>query len=406
MKSRLTDLAVFGGAPAFDQPRHVGRPNIGSRTRLQTLMRGMLDSAWLTNDGPYVRAFERAIAEQAEVAHCVATCNATAALEIAIRACGLSGEVIVPAFTFVATAHAVRWIGLTPVFADIDPATHHIDPARIEPLITPRTSAIIGVDLWGRACDADVLETIAARHNLTLIFDAAQAFGSTYHGRHVGGRGRAEVFSFHATKVVNSFEGGAIVTNDTALAERAVRMRQFGFAGYDTVVDLGTNAKMTEAAAAMGLVSLESLNRFVAINHARYEAYRKRLRALPGVWVMPYDERERSARQYVVVEIDEAAAGLSRDALLDILHAENVLARRYFYPGCHRMEPYRSEQPDRWRQLPETERLAARLLCLPTGTSISSADVAAICQIVQLALTHAPAVRARFEEAATSATVP
>src|SRR5215470_1405646 len=161
MKSSLDELGVFGGSPAFREPLHVGRPNIGPRKRLFQLFKGMLDSRWLSNDGPFVRQFENALKARIGVRHCLATCNATVALEVLVRAAGLSGEIIVPAFTFIATAHALQWIGLTPVFADIDPATHTIDPRAVEALITPRTTAIIGVHLWGRPCDVDALEAIA-----------------------------------------------------------------------------------------------------------------------------------------------------------------------------------------------------------------------------------------------------
>ncbi|MGY1664589.1 aminotransferase class I/II-fold pyridoxal phosphate-dependent enzyme [Geodermatophilus sp. SYSU D00696] len=346
-------------------------------------MEGILDRGWLTNNGPLVAEFEEAIASIVGVRHCVATCNGTLALEIAIRAVGLEGEVITTPFTFVGTAHALQWQGITPVFCDVDPRTHNIDPAEIEALITPRTTGILGVHLWGRPCDVEALTDIADRHGLALLFDAAHAFGCSHRGRMIGGFGRAEVFSFHATKYVNAFEGGALVTDDDEVAARARLMRNFGFADYDRVDSLGTNGKMTEVSAAMGLTSLESRSRFVAINHRNWEAYRVGLDGLAGVTLAPYDDEESTTRQYVVIEVDDSA-GLSRDDLQRVLWAENVLARRYFHPGCHRSEPYASAC-SAGRTFPETDRLVARVLTLPTGTSVTTDDIAVITGIIRRA---------------------
>ncbi|MEX5721410.1 aminotransferase class I/II-fold pyridoxal phosphate-dependent enzyme [Geodermatophilus maliterrae] len=378
-------FAVLGGAPAFDRPRHVGRPNLGDRERLMARIEGVLDRVWLTNGGPLVQEFEAAVAAVAGVRHCVATCNGTLALEIAIRAAGLSGEVITTPFTFVATPHALRWQGITPVFADVDPRTHNVDPRQVERLITPRTTGILGVHLWGRACPVDELAAIADRHGLTLLLDASHAFGCSSGGRMVGGFGTAETFSFHATKFVNSFEGGAIVTDDDAFAERARLVRNFGFADYDQVQGLGTNGKMSEVAAAMGLTSLESRDHFVAVNHENYAAYRAGLAGIPGIELVPYRDEDLTTRQYVVVEVD-GSADLTRDDLYRVLWAENVLARRYFHPGCHRMEPYRSEQDPERLRMPETDRLATRTLTLPTGTGVDLADIAMVCDLVRRAM--------------------
>src|SRR5919201_6342915 len=340
--NQCADLAVFGGAPAFEAKLHVGRPNMGDRRRLVARLDDILDRRWFTNDGCYVQEFERAIAEIVGVRHCIAMCNGTVALEILIRALGLSGDVILPSFTFVATAHALHWQGITPVFCDIDPHTHSIDSDKARKLITPRTTAIIGVHLWGRGCDVEALAALAQQHDLRLIFDAAHAFGCSYKGRMIGSFGDAEVFSFHATKFFNTFEGGAVVTNDDALAAKIRLMRNFGFAGYDNVAYIGTNGKMSEICAAMGLTGLENLEESIAINYHNYKEYQHELADVPGVHLLAYDERERCNYQYVVVEIDETVTGISRDKVMDILWSENVLARRYFYPGCHRMEPDRS----------------------------------------------------------------
>jgi dTDP-4-amino-4,6-dideoxygalactose transaminase len=398
VKTRVDDLALFGGQPEFDVPLHVGRPNLGSRERLKTRLDDILDRVWLTNDGPCVQEFEGRLREMLDVEHCVATCNATAALELLLEARGLSGEVILPSFTFVATAHAVRRRGLVPVFADVHPTTLTLDPERVEELVSPRTSAILGVHLWGRACDVNGLAPVAQRHDLTLLFDAAQALGCSYHGQAVGGFGSAEVFSFHATKICNSFEGGAVATNDVELAERLRLMRNFGFSGTDEVASLGTNAKMTEVAAAMGITSLESLSTFVERNRVNHESYREGLEGVTGFGLRPYPPGERTNHHYVVGLLESTEAGLGRDDLVEVLEAEGVLARRYFYPGCHRMEPYRSQAPGVAERLSVTERILERAVSLPTGMAVEEDAIRRVCQIIRLTIANGDAIRARLVE--------
>ena len=396
MKLKVTELAICGAPPEFKQELHVGRPNIGNRACLLQRINDLLDRKWLTNDGPYLQEFEQRICELTGVKNCVAVCNATIGLEILARTIGLSGEVILPSFTFIATAHALRWQGVTPVFCDIDPTTHNIDPRRVEELITKRTSGIIGVHVWGRPCNVDALVDLARRHNLKLLFDAAHAFACSYKEGMIGGFGDAEIFSFHATKFVNTFEGGAVVTNDDELATRLRLMRNFGFTGFDTVSCLGINGKMNEVSAAMGLTSLESLDSFIEANLRNYHLYRQQLAKVPGISVSPYQEDEKCNYQYVVLEIDEAATGVSRDMLADIFWAENVLVRRYFYPGCHRMEPYRTDDPQAGLRLPQTERLVKKVLCLPTGSAVSPSDIITICEIIAFITKHAEAVKERL----------
>jgi dTDP-4-amino-4,6-dideoxygalactose transaminase len=388
MKRCPQDLAILGGAPAFEEMLHVGRPNIGNRDRLLERINDILDRKWLTNDGPYVKEFERRIASLTGVKHCIAMCNGTVALEIAIRAVGLTGEVIVPSMTFVATAHALQWQEITPVFCDIDSETCNIDPDRIEELITPRTSGIIAVHLWGRSCEVERLAEIAQRRDLGLIYDAAHAFGCSRNGQMIGNFGTAEIFSFHATKILNAFEGGAVVTNDDALAAKIRLMRNYGFAGVDKVIYIGINGKMNEVSAAMGLTSLESLEEFRAINQRNYKLYKAELANVPGVRVLTYDDKEQCNFQYINLEIDQSKTHVSRDRLVDILWAENVISRRYFYPGCHKMEPYRSYFPHAGLLLPNTERLVQRLLCLPTGTAINAREIEKISNIIRVAIAH------------------
>lgn len=387
-------LAIDGGEPAFAEPRHVGGPNVTDVAGVLKRIEQVLESGRLTNRGPMVKEFEARIAEIAGVAHCVAVCNATIGLEIAIRALGMSGEVIVPSWTFVATAHALQWQEITPVFADVDPRTHTLDPAAVERMMTPRTTGIIGTHLFGRTCDVRSLRTLAEVHGLALLFDAAHAFGVTAPEGPAGSLGDAEVFSFHATKFLNTFEGGAIVTGDAELAERARLMTNFGFRGRDNVTYLGTNGKMHEVSAAMGLVQLDYISDTVAANYERYQAYERCLASIPGVTLLTYDSSLRTNYQYIVVEIDEAETGISRDGLLDALEAENVLARRYFYPGAHRMEPYCSLQRHAGLLLPETERLASATMVLPTGLRVTVDDVEVICMLVARTVERAVTRRA------------
>lgn len=395
-KSTLNEFALFGGEPAFGHKLHVGQPNIGDRAHFLERVNRIFDSRWLTNNGEAVQELERRLAEHLGVKHVIAVCNATVGLEIAIRAMPMEGEVIVPSLTFVATAHALQWQQITPVFCDVDPVTHNLDPEQVRRLVTPRTTGILGVHLWGRPCDVDALQAIADEHRLHLLFDAAHAFGCSHRGRMVGNFGRAEVFSFHATKFFNTFEGGAITTNDDALAAKIRLMTNFGFAGYDNVVHVGTNGKMNEVCAAMGLTSLQAVDGFIATNRSNADTYAERLARIPGMKLCRYDTTERNNFQYVVVEYTPQPGGPSRDDLIRLLWAENVMARKYFWPGCHRMEPYRTLFPTVGERLPQTEAIADRLMILPTGTGMNTASIHALCDLLEFAVAQGPALSARL----------
>lgn len=377
------DLAINGAPPAFDKPLHVGKPNVGDRAAFLQRVNQILDNEWLTNNGPMVQEFERRIADHLGVKHCVAMCNGTIALEIAIRALKLEGEVIVPSWTFVATAHALYWQGITPVFADIDPATHNLDPDAVRRMITPRTTGIIGVHLWGRAAPVDELQAIADQHGLKLMFDAAHAFGCSYKGQTIGRFGDCEVLSFHATKFFNTFEGGAVVTNDDELAETMRLMRNFGFAGYDNVIHPGTNGKLTEICAAMGLTNLNNLNNVIEANKRNYDAYRTTLADVPGVSLLTYDEAEHNNFQYIAIEVSEKSP-VSRDDIVAALRAENVLARKYFWPGCHKMEPYRDLFPHAELVLPNTLKIAEQVIVIPNVASPNAQSIPLIAGIIRV----------------------
>jgi len=376
------DLAINGAPPAFNQPLHVGRPNIGSREAFMKLAGEMFDRRWLTNNGPLVQEFEQRVASYHGVKHCVAMCNGTIALKIAIRALNLAGEVIVPSYTFIATAHALSWQGITPVFADIDPDTHCLDPQAVRRMITPRTTGIIGVHLWGRAAPVDTLQQIADEHGLKLMYDAAHAFGCSHGGKMIGNFGACEVLSFHATKFFNTFEGGAVLTNDDALAEKMRLMRNFGFAGLDNVIHPGTNGKMIEIAAAMGLVNLDAIDSVIEANRNNHHTYRQQLAGLPGIRLLAFDETERNNYQYVVMEVGTECT-VSRDRIIEALHAENILARKYFWPGCHNMKPYRELYPHAGLMLPNTQQVANRVVVLPTGTTMRKEMVETVVAVIR-----------------------
>jgi dTDP-4-amino-4,6-dideoxygalactose transaminase len=213
----------------------------------------------------------------------------------------------------------------------------------------------------------------------------------------IGSFGAAEVFSFHATKFLNTLEGGAVVTNDDGLAAKMRLLRNFGFADYDLVVEIGTNAKLNEVSAAVGLGGLEQMNEFIATNRKNYEEYRQ-LEMIDGLSLVTYDSNELQNYQYVVVEVDQSITRISRDQLLEILWAENVLARRYFYPGCHRMEPYATLFPNVSARLPETEKLATRVLVLPTGTSVTADEIAQVCDIIKFVISNGSTISKKLQQ--------
>lgn len=394
--------AVCGGIPRFSSPKYIGTPTIPDRTALHARLDEMLDARRLTNDGPFVRELERRLSEMNGGVEVVAVCNATIGMQLLLKALGLTGEVILPSFTFIATAHACLWERLSPVFVDVDPVTHVIDASCVAEQITDRTSAIIGVHLWGRMCPVRELERAVAGRNIPLIFDAAHALGCTYQGAEMGLLGTASVVSFHATKFIQSLEGGAIFTPNRELAAQLRLLRNFGFAGYDNVVSIGTNAKLDEFSAAMGIGSLDGIDALVARNRLNREAYRQVITGLPGLALYEYDESEANNYQYLIVTVDPATCPYTRDELVTILHAENVIARRYFHPGCHRSSPYDTMPGVVRRPLPVSEKLAETLFALPTGQGVEPHEIAAIGEILGHVMRHSAEVH-RLMQAQRSA---
>ncbi|MBD3418919.1 MAG: dTDP-4-dehydro-6-deoxyglucose aminotransferase [Chitinivibrionales bacterium] len=389
--------ALLGGKPAFNEMLHVGSPNIGDEEKLIERIRLSLRERRLTNKGPRVQELEEKLRDRLGVRHVILMSNGTTALEIAIRSTGLTGEVIVPSMTFIATAHALQWQQIKPVFADVNPGTLTINPLSVEKLITPRTTGIIGVHLWGRSCDTDALESIAARHRLKLLFDAAHAFDvEGTGGKMIGSFGDAEVFSFHATKFFNTFEGGAVATNNDVLARKIRLMQNFGFAGEDSVIYIGVNGKMNEVCASMGLTSLESIDTFEACNRRNYHSYQLEFSRIPGISLIEHSVDKKTNYQYITVRVKESEFGLSRNQLMRLLQAENIRVRRYFYPGCHKMEPYRSLYRVSPGSLPITENALDEVLTFPTGTAIDQGIIQKIGELVETAYIQSESLKSQL----------
>ncbi len=395
-KSKPADLAIFGTPPEFPTPVHVGRPNLPDRERFLQAVGAILDRNILTNDGPEVRTLEERFCDLTGAGHAVAVSNATIGLQLVARALGLKGRILMPAFTFVATAHAFKWLGLEPVFCDVCADTHNLDPAQVERHLKGGVAAVIGVHVWGRLCAPIELENLCRKHGVPLLFDAAHALGCEGFGRRAGAFGTAEVFSLHATKICHSFEGGMITTGDSALASSLRQMRNFGFSGYDRVEGLGINAKLPEVSAAMGILSLGSIEQFRGVNQRNGELYRRKLGSLPNLRFADPAAGEHSNHHYVVAEFLSPWPAATRDAVYQALHAEGVLARRYFHPGCHRMEPYASELAAAGLRLPQTEALCQRVLCFPNGSAVDPGIIERICDLTALILAELPTVQERL----------
>jgi dTDP-4-amino-4,6-dideoxygalactose transaminase len=377
-------LGIITGKPAFSKPLHVGEPVVEKevRERYFRFMADVFDNRYFTNYGPLVQKLEAEVAKMHGVDHCIAVCNATIAEMLVLSALGLKGEIILPSFTFIATAHACLWQGAKTVFCDISPDTLMIDATQAEKLITDETRAIIGVHLFGNICDIQGLSRLCEKYDLRLIFDAAHAFNCSWGEKPIGIFGDAAVLSFHATKFFGTFEGGAVLTNDGQLASRLRLLVNFGFRGYDDVGFLGINGKMSEASAAMGLASLpavESREKKLSSNH---RIYCDQLSSIPGISIMPIGKNGRSNYQYAIIFVDEERFGVSRDTLCTVLWKDNIIARRYFYPGCHRMEPYKTLYPSACGRLPVTEDVSKRILCLPTNMENPEEDITKIAQII------------------------
>ncbi|AMO35706.1 DegT/DnrJ/EryC1/StrS family aminotransferase [Thauera humireducens] len=388
-KSSLEQLALFGGPPSFAEEISVGQVNLPPWSEFEDMFTDIFERGYYTNHGPRVAELEAAVERQLGVQHAICVTNGTIALMIAARALRLDGEVIVPAFTFPGTVQALTWAGLEPVFADVDPDTHGLTAATVAPRIGPRTCAVLGVHLWGRPCDPVGLQTLCDLHGIQLFYDAAHAFGCTHAGKPIGGLGRIEAFSFHATKIVSGAEGGCLTTNDDEIAARARTIRNFHQSGTFADVGLRINGKMSEAQAAMALLSLRHFEMHRDHNRRIFTRYRERSPAWCGVRLYDYPDGEAHNYQYAVLELDDEAR-LTRDELLELLRAENIQARRYFHPGVNRLYPYVEQHGD--VTLPCTETLCRRTLQIPLGPTITYDVAERICDLIDLASAESDAI--------------
>lgn len=394
-------LAILGGAPLFPTPRKVGTPFLPPRELLHASLDTILDARRLTNDGPFVRELEIQLAERHGVDEAVALCNGSIGLQLLLRATGVHGEVIMPSFTFIATAHAASWEKLAVRFVDICPETHCLDPAAVEAAMGPQTGAIIGVNLWGRVCAVEALAELANKARIPLLLDSAQALGCRVAHQADGGQARggalASVISLHATKIVSGLEGGAVLTNNQALAEELRRMRNHGCGADGQRRTLGTNAKLNEFAAAFALRGLESLDALIERNRKILQLYKEELAGIAGVTVYNPPRFPSGNYHYVVLMIDSKHGTLTRDELRRALWAENIQTRRYFHPGCHKSEPYASRPGAGERHLPVSEAVASQVLVLPAGAGVTLAEVEQISARIRLALRQHGAVRLQLQ---------
>lgn len=355
-------------------PAVFGKPNVAPTAAFMERVEAVMSSGWLTNNGPQVRELEAHIADFLSVKHVVLVTNATIGLQIALRALVSSGEVIMPSFTFAATAQAATWCGYKPRFIDIDPVSQQIDVAKIEGAITSQTRAILPVHMWGEACDVWAIQDIANNHGLKVVYDAAHAFGSTYGPTKIGGFGDAEVFSFHATKCFNTLEGGAMTTNCDQTARRLRELRAFGMSA-DGVDALGTNGKMSELHAAHGLCLLPEFPAIMQWNNRILDVIEATFAGTPGLRVVPTRRRGQTNGQYAILQLTQHSE--QRDVLIESLKRRGIHCRPYFTPPCH-LHNGSVDAGD----LAHTEFAASSTIAIPGGMQLSEARAKAMCDVI------------------------
>ncbi|ABY31862.1 DegT/DnrJ/EryC1/StrS family aminotransferase [Methylorubrum extorquens] len=358
-------------------PIYVTRPFLPPLEEFEPLLRQIWQTRILTNGGPFHQELEARLSDHLGVPQVALFNNATTALIMALRALDLTGEVITTPYSFVATSHALLWSGLTPVFVDIDPVTLNLDPARIEAAITPRTSAILPVHCYGQPCDVEAIAGIAARHGFKVIYDAAHAFGVRHHGQSVLNHGDLSVLSFHATKVFNTFEGGAIVCADPAMKDRIDKLKNFGFEDETSVIETGLNGKMSELNAALGLVQLRHIGTVLARRQAIDAAYRQGLQGIPGIRCLDFAGDGAANYAYFPILVGPDYP-IGRDALYDALKRDGIHPRRYFHPLISDHPMYRTLPSARREDLPVAALAADRVLCLPIYPDLDPAIVVRI----------------------------
>lgn len=393
---KTPNFALFGANPVFDRPIPVGQLYFPSWERYESAFRGVFEREYYTNQGPLVQQLEEKLENFLGVKHAICITNATIGLMMVAEALALKGKVILPAFTFIASAQSLTWTGIKPTFCDINLNSHHIDAEKISSLIDNNVSAIMGVNLWGGACDHEALAAVAKKHKLPIYYDSAHSFGCSKGETRIGGYGEAEVFSFHATKILSATEGGCITTNNDELAKRLRNIRSSYGAGPAVTVVKTANGRMSEAQAAIALLSLDDFSINQKNNKNIFDIYEKKLKSIPGIKLIPPSGVSFSNYQYIVCRIDENQFGLTRDILVDILRAENVITRRYFYPGVHRSTPFSEDELHGEKLLLNTDELCATCIQLPVGALLSEQDVVHICDLLFKAYEHADSIHAQY----------
>lgn len=348
-----------------NKPVYVTRPSLPPLEEFNECLRQIWDSRILTNNGPFHQQFEKELAEYLGVKYVSLFSNGTLALVTALQALRITGEVITTPFSFVATTHALWWNNIKPVFVDIEPDYFTLDPEKIEAAITPQTTAILAVHVYGNPCKTEAIQKIADTYGLKVIYDAAHAFGVKVNGQSILSFGDLSVLSFHATKVFNTFEGGAIICHDEKVKRRIDFLKNFGFADEVTVVEPGINAKMNEFQAALGLLQLKYVEDYIAKRKAVAEIYRNELKNIKGIRVLEDIPGVKHSYTYFPILIDEKIYGQSRDEVYGKLKKHNIYGRRYFYPLISRFPTYRGLPSANPANLTVAEKIAEKVLCLP-----------------------------------------
>lgn len=361
----------------------VTSPLLPDLKEFEKMLEDIWQRKWLTNNGYYHKELEKALAEYLGVPYISLFTNGTLPLITALQAMRITGEVITTPYSFVATTHSIWWNNLKPVFVDVEEETGNIDPEKIEAAITPRTTAIMPVHVYGTPCNTKRIQEIADIYGLKVIYDAAHAFGVNVNGKSILENGDMSTLSFHATKVYNTVEGGALICRDEATKKRIDYLKNFGFAGETTVVAPGINSKMDEIRAAYGLLNLKQVDEAIAKRKHVAELYREALKNVPGIRFLNDIEGVRHNYSYFPIFIAEKEYGMSRDALYDKLKSQNILARRYFYPLISNFPVYRGLESSALEKLPVATKLAEQVLCLPMYADLSDADVERILKVVR-----------------------
>src|SRR5580700_691437 len=375
-------VPLHGEARAFEERFPFMRPTLPDLKDVMEEYQSAYQSGLLTNSGLVAR-LEAAVAERLGVKHCVAVSSCTSGLMMVLRALGLSGEIIVPSFTFFATGHAILWNGLTPVFANSELDTWNVSPSDIESKITEKTSAILAVHLYGNPCDIPALEGLVRHHHLKLIFDAAHAFGSAYRGKPIGSFGDADVFSLSPTKLLVAGEGGLVTTNDAKLAAAVRAMRNYGDMGAYNPKFLGMNARMTEFNAALALSGLPLMDAKVRRRNAISKMYTEILSSLPGIRFQSVHPDDTHPYKDYSIHVTPQILGLNREQLAEALRLENIPTKKYFHPPLHQQFLYSRFHDCQVSDLTQTEYIADGILSLPIYESLSDEAVRAIGELIR-----------------------